>query len=82
MIPDQTILLDNVIYEVVATVKDEDTGKDYVVFHNKTKKDFTLSCTLYEKENGQIIPIKITEQEDKETALDIINEVMKQLKGK
>lgn len=82
MMKDKHILVDNIEYAVVATVYDDITKKDYVVFTDKNfaqKKDLTLSCTLYHEENGNLIPEKITDKEDKEAATEIIKEVMNKL---
>lgn len=76
------ILVDNIEYAVIATVYDDVTKKDYVVYTDKDfvqKKDLTLSCVLYHEENGKLIPEKITNTEDKEAAAEIIKEVMYKL---
>ena len=76
------IVVDNISYEVVATVRDDDTNKDYVVYMDKNiekNNGLKLSCVLYYEENGEFIPVKITEEEDKETAKEIIMDVMKDL---
>ncbi len=76
------IVVDNISYEVVATVHDDETNKDYVVYTEKNidkNKGLKLSCVLYYEEKGNLIPIKITEDEDKEAAKNIIMEVMNRL---
>ncbi len=76
------IVVDNISYEVVATVHDDETNKDYVVYTEKNidkNKGLKLSCVLYYEEKGKLIPVKITEDEDKEAAKNIIMEVMNRL---
>ena len=78
------IIVDNITYEVVATVHDDNTNKDYVVYMDKNvdkNKELKLSCVLYYEENGEFIPVRITEEEDKETAKEIVMDVMKDLKN-
>ena len=73
------LVLNNITYEVVATVRDEDTNKDYVVYTDKhidKNVGIRLYCDQYYEENGEIIPVKITSEEDKEVAKDVINEIM------
>ncbi|MCM1053698.1 MAG: hypothetical protein NC483_06980 [Ruminococcus sp.] len=75
----QQIVVDNITYEVVATVHDDETNKDFVVYVDKNinkNEGLKLSCVLYYEEDGNLIPVKITEAEDKETARNIIMEVM------
>ena len=75
----QQIELDNKIYEVIATVHDDDTNKDFVLFTSSkidNNKGLTISCALYHEENGKIIPERITEKNDKEVAQELIEEVI------
>lgn len=79
----QEIVLDNTTYEVVATVHDDDTNKDFVIYTDKKidqRKGIKLSCVLYHEENGKIIPEKITDEKDQETAKEIIQEAADELK--
>lgn len=76
----KTIWVDNTEYEVVATVHDNDTDKDYVVYTDKIidkLKGVTLYCVLYHEENGELIPEKIIANADKEVAKELIMTIMK-----
>ena len=78
----KTVLVDNKLYEVVATAHDEDTNKDFVVYTSRRvepNKGVTLSCVLYHEVNGEFIPEKITDAEDKETAKKLIISVMESI---
>ncbi len=78
----QQIVVDNITYEVVATIHDDETNKDFVVFtseHIDKNKGLKLSCVEYYEENGQFMPIKITNAREKEIAGEIIKEVMENL---
>lgn len=79
----QQIVVDNTTYEVVATVHDDETNKDFVVYTDKNidnNKGIKLSCVLYYEDKGNLIPVKITEEKDKTAARDIIMEVMNKVK--
>lgn len=76
----KTIWVDNKEYEVVATVHDNDSNKDFVVYTDKVIDKFkgvTLYCVLYHEENGELIPEKIILDQDKEVAKELIMTVMK-----
>lgn len=78
----QKIVVDNITYEVVATVHDDETDKDYVIFtdeHIDKNKGVTLLCVQYYEENGEYIPIKITDAKEKEIAGELIKSVMKSI---
>lgn len=78
----QKIVVDNKTYEVVATIHDDDTNKDFVIYTDEAldkNKGLTISCVLYHEENGEFIPEKIMEEEDKETAKELIQEVLEKL---
>lgn len=78
----QKIVVDNITYEVVATIHDDETNKNFVVFtdeHIDKNKGLKLSCVEYYEENSKFIPIKITDAREKEIAADIIKEVMEEL---
>lgn len=79
MMMSKQIVVDNLTYEVVALVHDNDTEKDYVVFTDGKTNNLKLSCVRYRKENKQLIPIKLETTEEKEAAVEIIKEVMNQL---
>lgn len=78
MMKSKQILVDNRQYEVIATVHDDDTNKDFAVYFDPQSSDrqnVKLSCVGYYEENGKYIPIKLTTLEEKELAKDIIMEV-------
>lgn len=78
------VVVDNVTYEVVATVHDDVTNQDFVVYTDKDvekKKDINLSCALYHEENGKIIPEIITDEENAKIAKEVMEEVMRQLQS-
>ena len=78
------VVVDNVTYEVVATVHDDETNQDFVVFTDKDTevgKDIKLSCALYYEEKGKIIPVKITDEENEKIAKEVMEEVMRQLQS-
>ncbi len=79
----QKITVDNITYEVVGTVHDDETNHDFVVYSDcklNNLQELKLSCVMYREENGEFIPIKITREEDKEKAKEIVVEVMNKLK--
>lgn len=78
----QHIEVDRVIYDVIATVHDDDTNKDFAVYADKNivlNKDLTISCVLYHEEDGKLIAEKIKEEQDKETAKEIMQMTLKKL---
>lgn len=78
----QQIVVDNKIYEIIATVHDDDTNKDFVVYTDSKidkNKGLTISCTLYHEENGKLISERLTETKEKETAKEIVEEVIEKL---
>lgn len=82
MFKKKEILVDNIYYEVVATVYDDESDKNFIVYTSKDyhkNKGLKLFCTLYKEENDEYIPVRITSKEDKEIAEDIIIEVMNRL---
>lgn len=78
----QQIVVDNKTYEVLATIYDEETDKDYCVFtdlNQDKSKGLKLSCVEYYEENGEFIPVRITETREKEVAAELIKEVMEKM---
>ncbi len=76
----KTIWVDNTEYEVVATIHDNETDKDYAVYTDKIidkNKGVTLYCVLYHEEDGALIPEKIVLDADKEVAKELIISIMK-----
>lgn len=76
------IIVDNKTYEVLAMFHNDETEKDYVVYtdlkSDKTK-GVTLSCVICNNQNGELIPIKIHEDKDKEIAVNLIRTVMQEI---
>lgn len=78
----QEIIVDNKTYEVIATVFDEETNKDYCIFMDKNiekNKGLKLSCVEYYEENGVYIPVRIENAREKEVAAELIKEVMEKM---
>jgi len=58
----QQIVVDNKTYEVLATIYDEETDKNYCVFtdlNQDKNKGLKLSCVEYYEEKGELIPVRI-----------------------
>jgi len=78
----QVIVVDNKTYEVIATVFDEETNKDYCIFMDKNiekNKGLKLSCVEYYEEKGELIPVRITDLREKEVAAELIKEVIEKM---
>jgi len=78
----QQIVVDNKTYEVIATIYDEETDKDYCVFTDLNidkNKGLKLSCVEYYEENGILTPVRITNAREKEVAAELIKEAMEKL---
>lgn len=76
------ILLDNKVYEALAVIYSEETEKDYVIFtdlNSDKTKGITLSCAICKEDGDNIIPIKITDDKDKEIATKLIRVVMQEI---
>ncbi len=76
-------LVDNKICEVIATYKDNETNKNFIIYTDNTyNKDNKLniysSLYILKKEGLKLIEIK--ESSDKITSLNIIKEVIKDIK--
>lgn len=74
----QQIIVDNITYEVVATARDEQTNKDFVIYTNQNlnSQEMSLYCTQYYEEDGKFIPIKLENREEKEIAESLIKALM------
>lgn len=77
----QQIIVDNITYEVVATNHDELTNKDYVIYtkENINNQEISLYCIRYYEKDGQFIPIKLENHEEKETACELIKDIMQKI---
>ncbi len=78
----QQIVVDNKTYEVLATIYDEETDKDYCVFtdlNQDKNKGLKLSCVEYYEEKGELIPVRITDSREKEVAAELIKEVIEKM---
>lgn len=73
-----------IICEVIATYHDDDTNKDFIVYTdgktNENKK-LNLYYSLYEKIDNNIKLIDITNNEDKKIGLQLIQELIKDIKN-
>lgn len=77
------IVVDNQTYEVIATIHDDDTEQDFVVYTDcklNDKQEFKLSCVKYYEKDNEFIPVKLIREEDKRIAKEIIAEVMYKLR--
>lgn len=69
---------EEVMYEVIVMYKDENTKKQYMIYTDGLENEegtLNLFSSLFEERNGEIIPIEIKDEIDKE----IIDEIMAQL---
>lgn len=69
---------EEVMYEIIVMYKDENTNKQYMIYTDGLENEegsLNLFSSLFEEKNGEIIPIEIKDEADKE----IIEEIMAQL---
>lgn len=72
-----------IICEVIATYHDDNSNKDFIVYTDKTfnkNKKLNLYYSLYEEHNNGIKLIDITSSEDKKIGLEIIKEIINDIK--
>ncbi len=72
-----------VICEVIATYHDDDTNKDFIVYTDKTfdeNKKLKIYYSLYEKVHNAIKLIDITDINDKKIGLELIKEIINEIK--
>lgn len=73
-----------IICEVIATYHDDNSNKDFIVYTDKSfddNKKLNLYYSLYEKHNNSIKLIDITNVEDKKIGLEIIKELVNDIKS-
>ena len=71
------------IYEIFATYHDDENNKDFIVYTDKTfTKDnkINLYYSLYKNVNNGIILINTESLEDKKIGLQLVQEILKDLK--
>ena len=71
------------ICEVIATYHDDDTNKDFIVYTDGTLTNdnkLKLYYSLYESVNNGIKLINVESSEDKKIGLQLIQEIIKDLK--
>lgn len=72
------------ICEVIATYHDDNSNKDFIVYTDKTfdeNKKLNLYYSLYENQDSNIKLIDITDSEDKKVGLELIKELINDLKS-
>ncbi len=72
-----------VICEVIATYHDDVTNKDFIVYTDKTfdeNKKLKIYYSLYEKVHNAIKLIDITDINDKKIGLELIKEIISEIK--
>lgn len=73
----------SVICDIIATYHDDDTNKDFIVYTDKTLTNdnkIKLYYSLYKVENNNIKLIDIKSSEDKKIGLQLIQELIKEIK--
>lgn len=73
-----------VICEVIATYHEDSSNKDFIVYTDKTfddNKKLNLYYSLYKKQGNNIKLINISEIEDKKIGLELIKELVNDVKS-
>ena len=71
------------ICDVIATYHDDNTNKDFIVYTNKTLDEnnkLKLYYSLYKKEGNNIRLIDITDINDKKVGLELIKELINDIR--
>ena len=71
------------VCDIIATYHDDDTNKDFIIYTDKTfdeNNKLKVYYSLYEKKNNSIGLIDITDTNDKKIALEIIKELLNDIK--
>ncbi len=74
---------DKIICEVIATYHDDNRNKDFIVYTDRTinkDKKLNIYYSLYEKIENNIKLIDITDIEDKKIGMELIKEIIKDIK--
>ncbi len=72
-----------IICEVIATYHDDNRNKDFIVYTDRTfnkDKKLNIYYSLYEKIENNIKLIDITDIEDKKIGMELIKEIIKDIK--
>lgn len=72
-----------IICEAIATYHDNDTNKDFIVYTDRTfddNKKLNVYYSLYEKEDNNICLIDITSITDKKIGLELVKEIVNDIK--
>lgn len=73
---------ERVEHHVIATRKDESTGKEYMVYTDNEKDEFDklkVYYALYEINDNRMKVSKIVDDEDKRIALDLLKDTIMEL---
>ena len=73
-----------IVCEVIVTYHDDNSNKDFIVYTDKSfddNKKLNLYYSLYEKQNNSIKLIDIKNAEDKKIGLEIIKELVNDIKS-
>ena len=71
------------IYEVIATYHDDETNKDFMVYTDMSltsDKELKLYYSLYKNADNGINIINVESPEDKKIGLQLVREILKDLK--
>lgn len=71
------------ICEAIATYHDDDTNKDFIVYTDKTLDEnnkLKVYYSLYQRVGNNIKLIDITDPEDKKIGLELIKEIISDIK--
>ena len=72
-----------IVCDVIATYHDEERNKDFIVYTDRVLDNDThlkLYYSLYQKKDNKIKLIDIVDNEDKKIGLEIIKNIIKDLK--
>ena len=72
-----------IICEIIATYHDDNTDKDFIVYTDKSFNDdkkLNLYYSLYERQNKSIRLIDIMDSKDKEIGLEMIKQIINDIK--
>lgn len=75
----QTVEVNGVSCEVIATYTDNDTKKNYIIYTDKTFNNLNklnVYCGLYKIVNGKLTVLKLESKEDEAVALKILKEIV------
>ncbi len=70
-------------YDVIATYYDDEKNKDFMVYTDRTlnkENKLNVYYSLYKKIDNSIKLIDITDKDDEKTALEVVREVISDLK--